>query len=320
MKLQRYEQKNQNIREAFEELKQKEPERLCRRIDISFCSDCFGLEPVTDSIERLADLGYEYIEIPGNYGGPDSGHHTHLPAILNMMERRNMRCSGLCPTDTENLALTTQEPVMKQSIIDHVRGNLEFCKALGGSYYLITAGPCGVGERMDEGDWDRSVLLLSEMGSLFAENGIHCAVEPLFRGLVPIVHDVAEVKQYIKDVNHPNIRYIFGDLQHFLIGEEHIGEAILNCGEQLLCLHLRDTMNGLPIGYGMMDIDTVIRALYLIGFNKPGRFVVGEPNVGGYSQYGDFFNFGVRYPEKIRRQMAADTIDYFREREEEVLG
>ena len=320
MKLQRYEEKSQKIREAFLKLKQEHPERLKRRLDLSFCSQCFGIEDLTESIARLADCGYSYIEVPGNYGGPDSGHHIHLEEILKAMNQYDMKCSGVCPTDFESLAFTTFDYIMKQDVKNHIRGNVAFCKALGGSYYLITAGPCGVPAPGNAGDWERSVKLVREVADCFTENGIKCVIEPVLKAFMPICNNVEEAKQYIRDVDHPGLQHIYGDLQHFLAEEDHIGEAILNCGGQMLCIHIRDTNNGLHIGNGMMDLDTVIRALYLIGFNTEGHFVVGEPNPSAYMQNVPFFSIGIPYPEEAKRRMAAEALEYFREREEEVLA
>lgn len=61
-----------------------------------------------------------------------------------------------------------------------------------------------------------------------------------------------------------------------LVEESHIGQAILDAGEMLTNLHLADT-NRCALGDGFMDIDTVIRALYLIGYNNDRCFVTPEP-------------------------------------------
>ena len=319
MKLQKYEQKSFQIREEFEKLKSEHPERVKRRIDLSFSSACFGLEPVTESIQRLAELGYQYIEIPGNYGGSYSGHHRNLQEILQTLDRYEMKCSGVCPLTMPGYSLTESDFFGKQRAAEYLIQNVLFCKALGGSYYLITAGPVGMGKPYDSGDYARSVELLRNIADVFVENNIKCAVEPCELGATPFCHNTTEAKQYISDVNHPGFQYIYGDLRHFLRGEAHLGEAIIGCGEQLLCMHLRDTCNQMAVGNGMVDLDTVIRALYLIGFNTEGHYAVGEPLPVGYMDTITGMNFFAPYPEKVCRQMAKETLEYFREREEEIL-
>ncbi len=58
--------------------------------------------------------------------------------------------------------------------------------------------------------------------------------------------------------------------------ESHIGEALVNAGDMLVNLHMADS-NRCALGDGSMDLDTIIMALYLIGYNREGRFVTPEP-------------------------------------------
>ncbi len=311
--------KTQKIKEDFDRLKKEHPDRLKRRIDISFCSQCFGYEPVEESVRRLSELGYSFIEIPGNYGGPDSGNHTQLSEIRKSLEKYNMRVSGVCPLTPRNAAMTSPNFFEKQNAIDYVRGNIDLCRSLGGSYCLVTPGPCGSPEPIDGGDWDRSVDMMRYLGEDFVKNNIRAAIEPVNAAFTPICHSLQEAEEYIKEVDHPGVRHIYGDLAPITDKEPHIGEAIVKYGKYLLNLHVRDTVKGMGLGNGSLDLDTIIRALYLIGFNTEGHYVVGEPEMTGYIDGGGF-NIFIRYPEEAKRRMAADTIQYFREREEEVLS
>jgi hypothetical protein len=101
-----------------------------------------------------------------------------------------------------------------------------------------------------------------------------------------------------------------------LCGEPNVPLAILQASGQLLNLHLSDT-NRAPVGRGMIDVDTVIRALYLIGFNTPGHFATGEPIGEGRESYS--ITYG-RYSESLKEKLVSDTVDYFREREREIVG
>lgn len=319
MRLQNYELKTEKIKKEFENLKKNFPERLKQRINISFCSQCFGNETVAESIQRLSELGYQYIEIPGNYGGPDSGNHTQIFEIRNALEKYNMKVSGICPLTPRNAAMTTPNFFEKQNAMDYVKGNIDLCKALGGTYYLITPGPCGSPEAIDEGDWDRSVEMMKRLGDYFAQNGIKAAVEPVNSAYTPICHSLEEAEKYIREVDHPGLQHIYGDLAPITDREPHIGEAIIKYGTRLLNLHVRDTVMGMGLGNGSLDLDTIIRALYLIGFNTDGHYVVGEPEMTGYIDGGGF-NIFLKYPETAKRKMAEDTIRYFREREDELLS
>lgn len=319
MKLQKYEEVSLRIRERFESELQARPERFKERIRVSFSIPAFGLEPVEQSIERLGKLGYEYAELPGNYGGPDTGNQTKTESILKELKKWNMKCSGICPFTLPGMAFTERDGFGKQRAYEYLKGNVELSRSLGGSYYLITPGPVADPNPADVGAYARSVAFLKEHAHIFEENDIKCAIEICCRGAVPFCHNIAEARQYMADVGNPYVGYIYGDMKHLLAGEPHLGQAILDCGEELLCLHLRDTLNHGVIGTGMMDLDTVIRALYLIGFNRDGRYAVGEPTASACLPDGGFDPF-IPYPEHIKTEIARETLEYFREREEAVLN
>lgn len=318
MKLQRYEVLSQRIKSDFLRLKQEHPERLEQRISLSFSIPAFGLEPVTESIDRLGALGYRYAELPGNYGGRDIGNHIYAEEIRAKLDEWGMACSGVCPFTLPGMAFTERDGFGKQKALDYLQGNVEFCRMIGGSYYLITPGPVGIGAPEDSGAYARSIAFLKENAYIFADNDVKCAIEICHRGAVPFCHTIAEARSYMQEVDHPSVQWIYGDMKHLLAGEPHLGKAVLDCGKQLLCLHLRDTYNGGPIGNGMMDLDTVIRALYLIGFNRDGCYAVGEPTASAYLPDGGFDPF-VPYPEEVKYRIAKETLEYFREREAAVL-
>ena len=98
--------------------------------------------------------------------------------------------------------------------------------------------------------------------------------------------------------------------------EAHIGEALLDAGDQLLNLHMADS-NRCALGEGEMDLDTIIMALYLIGFNSKGHYVTPEPLGPG----GDPYPAMHGKPDKRQLDhMVKQTASYFRKREEEIVA
>ncbi len=91
------------------------------------------------------------------------------------------------------------------------------------------------------------------------------------RDEVSLCHTFAEAKNLIDAINHPGIQHIAGDVFHMLVGEEHIGKTILNYGHMMTNLHLADT-NRRALGTGMLDLDIVIMALYVAGYNNDRCF------------------------------------------------
>jgi sugar phosphate isomerase/epimerase len=98
--------------------------------------------------------------------------------------------------------------------------------------------------------------------------------------------------------------------------ESHIGMALLDAGEMLVNLHFADS-NRSALGEGSMDVSTIIRALYVIGHNREGRFVTFEPLGPGGDPYPAMH--GRPNPAKLD-PLVLNSIQYFRECEEMVLG
>jgi sugar phosphate isomerase/epimerase len=132
---------------------------------------------------------------------------------------------------------------------------------------------------------------------------------------VSFCHTVTEAKQYIDTVNHPGVQHINGDVYHMQVEESHIGSAILDAGQQLVNLHLADSNRG-ALGDGSLDVDTMIMALYLIGYNRQECFVTPEPLGAGGDPYPAMFG---KPDVKVLDELVSQTARYFRERESLLL-
>jgi hypothetical protein len=73
--------------------------------------------------------------------------------------------------------------------------------------------------------------------------------------------------------------------------------------------------NRRALGEGSLDLDTVIRALYAIGYNRDGCFCTPEPLGPGGDPYPAMH--GQPDPEALD-QLVFQTVRYFKEREEVV--
>jgi len=166
-------------------------------------------------------------------------------------------------------------------------------------------------------EFHRSVQSLRLAADVFSSNGIRGAVEPIRSAEVSFCHTFSDAKRYIEAVQHPGVRYINGDLYHMLVEESHIGEAVVDAGPMLTNLHMADTTRG-ALGTGSHDLDTLIMALYLIGYNNDENcFLTPEPLGPGGDPYPAMY--GRPDPEVLDR-LVRDSVTYFREREEEVLA
>ena len=87
MELQNFEKISAEICEAFEKLKSEQPERLKRRLNLSWSNWGFGAEDLATSAERLQKTGIEYIELHGNHYGADLGYK--VDETLEILDKFN---------------------------------------------------------------------------------------------------------------------------------------------------------------------------------------------------------------------------------------
>ena len=314
MKPQNYEVKDRFIREAFARMKKEHPERLRKRLNLSWSNWGFGLEKLSVSCERLEKAGILFIELHGNHYGPDLGYRPI--ETKRILADHGIRTGGVCGMFSADNDLSSNRAMHRQAAIDYIRREADFTAEMGGVYMLVCPAAVGRPNKYDDSEWQRSVEALAIIADVFVKNGVKAAIEPIRAAETSLVHTFEEAKRYIADVGSPGVCHINGDVYHMLLGESHIGQAIVDAGEMLANLHMADS-NRCALGEGFLDLDTIIMALYLIGYNNDNCFVTPEPLGPGADPY-PAMN-GIPEPKKLDR-LVLDTAKYFREREEEVLS
>lgn len=282
MKKQNFEKKTDRISRAFEALKAERPAKLKREIDLSWSNWGFGIEPLSVSAKRLAKYGIDYIELHGNRYGADLGYRTR--ETKKILADHGLKVSGICGMFSPDCDLSSNRPHVRQRAIDYIRRQIDMARELGGTYLLVVPGAVGRPTPVDAFEFDRSVEALRSVADEFVKARINAAVEPIRAAEVSLCHTFADAKAYIAAVAHKGVQHINGDVYHMWTGEEHLGEAIQSAGPSLVNLHMADSNRG-ALGDGMMDLDTVLRSLYLIGYNRPGHFCTPEPLGPGGDPY-----------------------------------
>jgi D-psicose/D-tagatose/L-ribulose 3-epimerase len=314
MKKQNYEIKNDEIHAQFRALRAQQPERLKARLNLSWSNWGFGIEPLAVSARRLAGADIRYIELHGNHYGADLGYRPD--ETLRVLADQGVAVGGICGMFSRENDLSSNSGVTRQHAVDYLKRTLDFAVAVKAGYVLVVPGAVGRPTAYDNAEFDRSVATLQLVADRFVTAGTRAAIEPIRSAEVSFCRTIAEAKAYIAAVGHPGVQHINGDLYHMQSEESHIGSALLGAGPALTNLHLADS-NRCALGEGSLDIDTVIKALYLIGYNQPGCYVTPEPLGPG----GDPYPAMNGKPDpKVLDQLVQQTARYFREREEAVLA
>ncbi|BBI36655.1 sugar phosphate isomerase/epimerase family protein [Cohnella abietis] len=312
--MQNYEQKNQKIKSAFLELKKNHPARLQNELNFSWSNWGFGMESLTETAKRLQSADIRFIELHGNHYGTSLGYNAK--ETLDILGAHNIQVAGVCGMFSPDNDLSSNRAVHQQAALDYLKREIEFTAAVGGSYILVVPGAVGRNKPYDSMEFDRSVDNLRLVADLFIEHNIKAAIEPVRAAEVSFIHSIADAQQYIQAVNHKGVQHINADVYHMQVEEVHIAEALLAAGEQLLNLHMADSNRG-ALGDGSLDLDTIIMALYLLGFNQPGKYITPEPLGPGGDPYPAMYG----KPERqFLNHLVMQSATYFRERTKAVLA
>ena len=296
------------------QLKAEHPQRLEKRLNFSWSNWGFGLEPLERSLERLAKNDIRYVELHGNHYGDDLGYDA--AKTKKVLADYGIACAGVCGMFSADNDLSSNRHIQRQAAIDYIKREVAFTAEMGGKYMLVCPAAVGRPGKYDDSEIARSIDSLSRVADLFVQYGVRAAIEPIRAAETSVVHTFEQAKDYIRLLNHPGVQHINGDVYHMLVGEKHIGQAIWDAGDMLTNLHMADT-NRCALGDGFMDIKTIIRALYLIGYNNDSCFVTPEPLGPGGDPYPA--QNAITPPEQLD-ELVSKSVRYFRLCEEEVLA
>ena len=314
MSIQNFEKNNNLIREKFEQLKKKHSARLKRKLNLSWSNWGFGMEPLAVSAKRLAANGISYIELHGNHYGHDLGYKPK--ETLKILKDNGIQVAGICGMFSAESDLSSNSGVARQHALDYIKRELEFASAVDAKYMLIVPGAVGRPCAYDQSEFKRSAETLRIAAGDFVAHKIKAAIEPIRSAEVSIIHTISDAKKYIDTINHPGIKHINGDVYHMQSEESHIGMAILDAGQQLTNLHMADS-NRCALGDGSIDLDMIIMALYVVGYNSAECFVTPEPLGPGGDPYPAMHGLT---DSVVLDKLVRDTVNYFNKRQEILLS
>lgn len=311
--MQNFEKINQKIIADFSALQAQKPDLGKKKLNFSWSNWGFGIEPLERSLARLEKYDIHYIELHGNHYGPDLGYK--VPELKKMLSDYGIEVGGVCGMFSADNDLSSNRHINRQAAIDYIRREADFCAEVGAKYLLVCPAAVGRPQKYDDSEIYRSIETLRIAADALLKNGIRGAIEPIRSAETSIVHTIGQAQEYIQQLNHPGVKHINGDVYHMLSEESHIPQAIVQAGEMLTNLHLADS-NRCALGDGCMDVDNIIRALYLVGYDNPHCFVTPEPLGPGGDPYPAQ---NAITPPEILDELVRKTVTYFRAREEAVL-
>ena len=223
------------------------------------CTWIFGGEPLAQTAQRLAKLGYDGMELLGDPG-------QFQPAEVNRIAAdHGLRVISLTPLNEDILH---PDPPTRKRGIDYYFRLLDFAKAVGSPIVCChgAVGRIRPVTTYDE-EWKLYVDAVRQIGRRAEELGLDMAMEVLNRYEAHLLLTSEEAVRFVEEVGSSRVGVLL-DAYHMNIEEKDPRSAIFKARKHLKLFHVADS-NRQAVGRGHTDFIGVVRALKDIGYGGP---------------------------------------------------
>jgi sugar phosphate isomerase/epimerase len=217
-------------------------------------------EELCRSIDRVARLGYDAVEVEGE---PEKVDPTKVKRLL---DDAGLAASSVCPSFTAGRDLSHPDPDVRRNAMGYVRGVAELAHAVGAP--VIIVAPTAylrtqpVADPEDERRW--AVEGVRSVGEYAASLGVDLSLECWNRYGTYMLNRLEQGVRLWRETGLEN-GGVMADTYHMNIEERSLPEAIRETGDLLDHVHLSDS-NRLAPGWGHIDFEEILRTLREIGY------------------------------------------------------
>jgi protein FrlC len=223
--------------------------------------------PLEEVVPRLADIGYDGIEIgaASPHCFPDYTTPQRRKEIRRLFEVNKIALVSLLPAPGGGPGFNVASPIPEEraGAIDQYKKVVQLAADLGAGLVIYVAGWQVFGTTRDEA-WGWTRAALTEVAPFAEKLGITMCIEPTSAdsNLIDSADDTLRLQ---REVGAPNVKLMF-DTYHTIYRNEVASDYVHRFGKDLAHVHLADS-NRLPPGEGTGSFPTVISALKKSGFD-----------------------------------------------------
>lgn len=218
-------------------------------------------EELSKSIDRVARLGYDAVEVEGELGRLD-------PSRLNKLaDDAGIAFSSVCPSFTAERDLSHPDPQVRDNAKGYVHRIAELAHALDAPTIIVapTAYPRTRPIANTRDEWQWAVESIRSTGEYAASLGVDLALECWNRYGTYMLNRLEQGVRLWRETGLTN-GGVMADTYHMNIEESSLPEAIREAGELLNHVHLADS-NRLAPGLGHTDFEQILHALLDVGYS-----------------------------------------------------
>ena len=217
-------------------------------------------EEISRSIDRVARLGYDAVEVEGKPEKIDPDR------VRTLLDDAGLVASSVCPSFTAGRDLSHPDPDVRNDAMDYVRKVAELAHAVGAPTIIVAPTAYlrtqPVADPRDEWQW--AVESVRSVGEYAVSLGVDISLECWNRYGTYMLNRLDQGVHMWRETGLEN-GGVMADTYHMNIEERSLSEAIRQTGELLNHVHLSDS-NRLAPGWGHINFGEILRTLQQIGY------------------------------------------------------
>jgi len=238
----------------------------------ALCNEIFRNLPLEDAFHKIADIGYEGVEIapftlqanPRDLTEPDADR------CRTAAERAGLEVVGLhwLMAETEGLHLTHSDPAILEITKEYLIKLGQLTARMNGSI-LVLGSPQQrnlLPGTTYEQAFERAVKLMKEVCQQIEDLGVAFAIEPLAKVETDFLSSCAQGSDFVKAVNHPACG-LHLDVKAMTAEPNGVCPAIQEFHEDCIHFHANDSNLRGP-GQGDTNFIDVANALKEVNYNR----------------------------------------------------
>ncbi|MGE3830882.1 MAG: sugar phosphate isomerase/epimerase family protein [Parvibaculaceae bacterium] len=223
--------------------------------------------PLQDTIERIAAIGYDGIEIgaASPHAFPDYLDAKARKNIRRMLEQNRLSLAAMLPAPGGGPGFNSASPLAAEraATVEQYKKVVDLCSDLGGRTVIYVAGWQVFGTTRDEA-WSRSREALTAIAEAARAKGVTIVIEPTSADS-NLVDSADDAIRMMKEAGAPNVKLMF-DTYHAIYRNEVSSDYVHRMGRDLHHVHLADAGRAAPSDSGRADYRALITALAAQGY------------------------------------------------------
>jgi protein FrlC len=218
--------------------------------------------PLKDTIERIAAIGYDGIEIgaASPHAFPDYLDAKARREIRDMLESNRIALAAMLPAPGGGPGFNSASPLAAEraATIEQYKKVVDLCADLGGKTVIYVAGWQVFGTTREEA-WARSRDALGAIAEAARAKDVTIVIEPTSADS-NLIDSADDAIRMMKDAGAANVKLMF-DTYHVIYRNEVSADYVHRMGADLHHIHLADAGRAAPSDMGRADYRGLVEAL-----------------------------------------------------------